>query len=203
MNDDPDSSSLLIELSLLDPAWRLLLPDLPATEDDEAPQVIDPAHSFSGAVTAAFEAAAPESLIGRPIEVSLALCDDAHIRELNRDYRGFDKPTNVLSFGAFDPEIPLVAGQPILLGDVILARETVVREAAQQEKLVSDHVTHLLVHGVLHLLGFDHENDEEADAMEGLEIAVLGKLGIANPYRNGGESTDAAARTIEQRAGVQ
>ena len=202
MNDDPDSSSLLIELSLLDPAWRVLLPDLPA-EEGEAPHVMDPAHSVGRAVTAAFQAAAPESLIGHPVEVSLALCDDAHIRDLNRDYRGFDKPTNVLSFGAFDPEISLAAGQPILLGYVIIARETVVREAAQQEKRVSDHVTHLLVHGVLHLLGFDHESDEEADAMEGLEIVVLGKLGIANPYHNGCESTDAAARAVEQRAGVQ
>ena len=121
------------------------------------------------------------------IELGLTLTDDAGVRTLNRDYRGQDKPTNVLSFplndpagpdGLLEPDAP---GAPLLLGDIVLAFETVAREAAAQEKSLSNHACHLVVHGVLHLLGYDHETETEACTMEHLEVAVLAGLGISNP----------------------
>ncbi|MGU3495245.1 rRNA maturation RNase YbeY [Xanthobacteraceae bacterium A53D] len=113
-------------------------------------------------------------------EMSITLTDDARIRLLNRDWRDKDKPTNVLSFPA--PELPEgVAPQP--LGDVIVARETVLAEAAAEDKTPQDHLAHLVVHGTLHLMGFDHENDEEAEDMEAAERAILADLGIDDPYQ--------------------
>jgi probable rRNA maturation factor len=111
-------------------------------------------------------------------EVSLVLTDDAEQQVLNRDWRGIDKPTNVLSFPQIEPFTP-VSG---LLGDIILARETLEREAVEQGVSFSDHYTHLLVHGFLHLLGYDHLDDDEALAMEGLETEILAALGVADPY---------------------
>ena len=118
-----------------------------------------------------------------PAELSVVLADDALVHRLNREYRGKDKPTNVLSFALTEAEEP-DAGEdaPVMLGDVILAWETVAREAAEQGKTPSDHMTHLVVHGVLHLLGYDHETDDEAEEMEELETQLLGTLGIADPY---------------------
>jgi probable rRNA maturation factor len=112
-------------------------------------------------------------------EVSVALADDAMMHKLNRDYRGKDMPTNVLAFPAEDSG---AAGRARLLGDVVLAFETVQREAAERSKPLADHVSHLVVHGMLHLLGCDHETDAHAAAMEALEIAILNGLGVANPY---------------------
>jgi probable rRNA maturation factor len=108
-----------------------------------------------------------------PVEVSLALADDAAVRVLNRDYRGKDKPTNVLSFES--------GGRPFL-GDVVLALETVLAEAKAQGKQPADHLAHLVVHGVLHLLGHDHETRAEAARMERVEIAILSRLGVPDPY---------------------
>ena len=123
-------------------------------------------------------------------ELSVLLCDDAAIRVLNRDWRGFDKPTNVLSFPAATP-LPL--GETPLLGDIAVAFETVAREAAQDRKTVPDHLTHLIVHGFLHLVGYDHETDRDAEAMEALETRVLAGLGIADPYA-GPEFAEVALR---------
>ena len=111
--------------------------------------------------------------------LTLVLADDAQVQVLNRDFRGKDKPTNVLSFpdGA-------MAGRSKQLGDIILAYETMAREAQAQEKKLKDHVTHLTIHGVLHLLGFDHEIEDEAQIMERHEIAILKRMGIANPYES-------------------
>ncbi|SMH55589.1 rRNA maturation RNase YbeY [Azospirillum agricola] len=118
-----------------------------------------------------------------PAELSVVLADDALVHQLNRDYRGKDKPTNVLSFALTEADEPEpVEGAPVLLGDVILAFETVRREAAEQNKAPADHMTHLVVHGVLHLLGYDHETDDEAEEMEALETRLLADLGIADPY---------------------
>nr|WP_029006098.1 rRNA maturation RNase YbeY [Azorhizobium doebereinerae] len=112
-------------------------------------------------------------------EMSITLTDDARIRILNRDWRDKDKATNVLSFPA--PELPEgVAPQP--LGDVIVARETVLAEAAAEDKRPEDHLAHLVVHGTLHLMGFDHEDDDEAEEMEAAERAILAGLGINDPY---------------------
>jgi len=118
-------------------------------------------------------------------ELSLALADDAMVQELNRQYRNQDKPTNVLSFAALDDEDAPEAqdGAPLLLGDVIIAYETTAAEAEAEGKSLSDHLSHLVVHGVLHLLGFDHMEEDEAEEMEGLESSILGMLGIADPYR--------------------
>jgi probable rRNA maturation factor len=106
--------------------------------------------------------------------VTFALGDDALLRRLNREFRGKDKPTNVLSFPA---------GAAGTLGDVALAFETCAREAHAQRKDLGAHVRHLVVHGTLHLLGYDHETDAEAFAMEARERRVLRRLGVADPYR--------------------
>src|SRR3954470_12697427 len=110
-----------------------------------------------------------------PTELSIVLTDDAEQRLLNRDWRGIDKSTNVLSFPQIEPFAP-VSG---ILGDIILARETVVREAGEMQIAFIDHFTHLVVHGFLHLLGYDHMDDDEALAMEGLETQILASLGVA------------------------
>lgn len=104
------------------------------------------------------------------VDIAVALSDDAHVRRLNRDFRGKDKPTNVLSF-------PNTVGG----GDVILAFETMKREAEEQGKDLRDHVEHLVIHGCLHIMGYDHETDEGAEEMEALEAELCGKLGF-QPY---------------------
>lgn len=111
-------------------------------------------------------------------EVSVVLTDDAEQRELNRQWRGFDKSTNVLSFPQIEPFAP-VSG---LLGDITLARETVAKEAEEMGITFEAHFTHLVVHGFLHLLGYDHIEEDEATEMESLETRILATLGIADPY---------------------
>lgn len=122
-----------------------------------------------------------------PIELAVRLTSDAEVQALNRDYRGKDKPTNVLSFpmlGA-DELLALPAGVgEVLLGDIVLAYETCAREAGERGLALADHVAHLVVHGTLHLLGLDHQNDAEAEAMEQTERNVLQALGLHNPYED-------------------
>jgi len=115
-------------------------------------------------------------------EISLVLADDAMVQGLNRQYRGQDKPTNVLSFAALDDDAPEPEDGPVLLGDVILAYETTVAEAAAEDKTVANHLSHLVVHGVLHLLGYDHIENDEAEEMEDVERSILAALGIPDPY---------------------
>lgn len=120
----------------------------------------------------------------RRAELSIRLTDDAELQTLNRDYRNQNKPTNVLSFAALDHDGPdLMAGAPLFLGDIAIAAETVAREASEQDKSLLDHLRHMIVHGVLHLLGFDHERDDEAEEMEELERHILANQGVADPYR--------------------
>jgi len=114
--------------------------------------------------------------------VDVTLADDAEQQHLNRTYRGRDMPTNVLAFPQTAPG-SLRSEVPVLLGDVVLAYETVRREAAEQDKPLANHLRHLVVHGVLHLLGFDHENAAEAAVMETREIKILAGLGVPDPYR--------------------
>ena len=113
------------------------------------------------------------------IVVSLCLTDDAEVQALNARWRGIDAPTNVLSF----PSPPVrQTGEPRMLGDVALAYETVAREAQEEGASLADHFCHLVAHGFLHLIGYDHQTDEEAERMEGLEKRVLARLGITDPY---------------------
>lgn len=127
----------------------------------------------------AMAAAAADAEIADDAELSLVLTDDAAIRMLNRDHRGLDKPTNVLSFPQDDPEADAYGP---LLGDIVVAHETVAREADEEGISFQEHFLHMIVHGFLHLVGYDHMNDDEAEEMEGLETAILARLGIANPY---------------------
>ena len=166
----PSAAALDLDVRVDEPGWRAL------TQDPEA--------VVGEAVAAALAAFEPEA-----VELAVVLADDAAVRALNRRHRGKDAPTNVLSF----PPAFLPPAGPRPLGDVILALETVRREAAEQGKTGADHLRHLVVHGVLHLSGYDHEIEAEAEEMEALERAVLAGLGVADPYAEAPASVDAAA----------
>ena len=145
-----------------------------ATDEDGTPD-----DEFVAAwVTRAIEAAT----VPGDSEVSVRIVDAAEIQALNRDYRSKDRPTNVLSFPAGD-----VAGlpddEPAPLGDIVVCASVVRDESATQGKVVADHWAHMLVHGALHLLGYDHQSDKEADAMEALERTILSAHGIGDPYQ--------------------
>ncbi|MCY0149462.1 rRNA maturation RNase YbeY [Hoeflea sp. G2-23] len=146
----------------------------------------DPDHIEALALTA-LEAAAKD-LVERegqpfpvePPEVSLVLADDAMMAEINAQWRAQSKPTNVLSFPAF-PLVP--GGQPgPMLGDIILARQTIEREAGELDIPVDDHITHLVVHGFLHLFGYDHIENDDAEKMEAIETRILTSLNLSDPY---------------------
>ena len=117
------------------------------------------------------------ALSTRPVELAIVLTNDSAIRKLNRTWRGKDEPTNVLAFPAPQPASPRGS-----LGDIVIAYETLAREAKAEGKPFSHHLAHLAVHGFLHLCGFDHDTDRQAAAMERLEVAVLARLRIPNPY---------------------
>lgn len=157
-----------IAVRVLDPAWRQLWPAA--------------ARRARSAARGALDTLTDSSTLGPGAELTIVLADDDTVRRLNRQYRGIDKPTNVLSFGDTGSVRQPQRVSPTILGDVVLARETVAVEAADQGKSVADHAVHLVVHGVLHLLGHDHQAAEEADLMEAIENRVLARLGVANPY---------------------
>ena len=146
------------DIVLEDEGWLGLVPDLEALVAEAA----------SAAVAAPLKAHS----------VTLLFADDATLRQLNHDFRGKDRPTNVLSF----PGGPVPPGEVPHLGDLALARETVAHEASAQGKTVRAHTLHLVIHGLLHLQGFDHETEAEAEAMEAREIALMAQLGYGNPY---------------------
>ncbi len=164
---------MMIDIEIEDPRWQAL--DLESLAES--------------AVSAALSHL---DLDAEECEISLLACDDDRISELNAEFRDKDKATNVLSWPAED----LAAGEPggtpqppapdfmgeLALGDIAISYSNCLREAAEAGKTMADHCTHLLVHGTLHLLGYDHISDADAALMEGLETAVLGKLGIADPY---------------------
>ena len=127
------------------------------------------------------EAAEMTDATTQPSELAVMLCDDAAMRELNTRWRGRPEPTNVLSFPA--------TGRTGTLGDLAIAYETTAREAEAEDKPFADHLAHLAVHGFLHLLGYDHQSDAEAVAMERLEVAILARLGVADPYAKDGTAT--------------
>ncbi len=135
-------------------------------------------------VRAAAVAVARELAISRA-EICVALSNDEQVAELNGSYRGKLKPTNVLSFPAV-PMLP-VEGEPRFLGDIVLAFETLQREADDLGVPLAHHMQHLVVHGILHLVGYDHQTDEQAKEMESLEVRILADLGVADPYAGAGE----------------
>jgi probable rRNA maturation factor len=121
----------------------------------------------------------------RKASVTIALLSDAGVRALNLQFRGLDKPTNVLSFPAADSRPAVLKAdraEPRPLGDLALSHETMAAEACAEGIALVDHIRHLVVHGILHLLGHDHEDDDEADNMEALETLILAQLGVADPY---------------------
>lgn len=144
-----------LEISFDEPAWRNH-------------------RAISGRIRKAVESALRHAARGSPRSLTILLSNDRYLRELNGVYRGKDKPTNVLSFPS--------AQESGYLGDIAIAYGVVEREAAESGKLFTDHAAHLVVHGVLHLLGYDHETARDATSMEALEIEILAKMGIANPY---------------------
>ncbi|WP_373088023.1 rRNA maturation RNase YbeY [Sneathiella sp.] len=172
--------TLDVAITFQDDGWKSLIPSVEARCEEIIARALRTLPDLPGAA----EAPAKELPV---VEISLVLTDDAGIQDLNREYRDTDKPTNVLSF----PDTSLDAAElaaaaamtePLMLGDIVMARETLQREAAAQGKSLADHMAHLLVHGVLHLVGYDHIDDNEAQIMERLEIAVLHDLKIRNPY---------------------
>ncbi|MDP2699334.1 rRNA maturation RNase YbeY [Thalassospira sp.] len=172
--------------------------DLDITQDAGDWQAVE-IDAVRGAVEKALDAAALDgaladgengpSLLDRApvIEISLTLTDDAAVRILNRDYRGKDSPTNVLSFASLESDdeasdFDMPPDMPLMLGDIVIARETCLREAQEQNKPLVNHLIHLAVHGTLHLVGYDHIDDDEADKMEQLERLILARMGIDDPY---------------------
>jgi probable rRNA maturation factor len=149
--------------------------DIAVIRNDEAwPQDLDT--RAEEAVLAALTFAKPK--VKGAAELSILLTSDAEQHELNRQWRGKDSSTNVLSFPQIEPFGPVIG----LLGDITLARETLIREAEEQGVTFEAHFTHLVVHGFLHILGYDHLTDAEALQMEGLETQILASLGVADPY---------------------
>ena len=151
-------------------AWST---DLPAAED-----------LVHRALTAALQALAWAGTAAS-IEVGVELAGDARSAELNCEYRGLEGATNVLSFPV-EQAGEALAGAPLLLGDIVLAHGVIRAEAGAQGKTLGDHVSHLLVHGLLHLAGYDHQGENEAETMEALERRILAELGIGDPYAAGG-----------------
>ncbi|MCH2393598.1 rRNA maturation RNase YbeY [Oceanibaculum sp.] len=160
------TTAVEIAVDIADPAWQAAVPGLE--------ELVERAAQAALASTEV-----PEG----PAELAVRLTDDAELQALNRQYRGKDQPTNVLSFPG-DPE-DAFPGEPVSLGDLALAYETVAGEASEQGKSLADHLSHLIVHGTLHVLGYDHETEEEAAEMEALEVRILSGFGIADPYLPG------------------
>jgi probable rRNA maturation factor len=173
------------------PLWKqkqVQMPDRPRHDivvgiEDDAWQVMD----IDGEVfiSHVIEVALAFLAFPRSLEISVLLTNNQHIQELNKIYRHQDKPTNVLSFPSLLMEDLLIQptnDETLIVGDIILAFEKIQQEAKEQGKRFQDHLAHLTVHGLLHLLGYDHEIEDEAEAMEALEIDILNKLNVANPY---------------------
>jgi probable rRNA maturation factor len=168
--DDDRWEKVSIEVSVRCTAWYAACPEVEALAAETARTALGRQVGLS---------------VAPPLILDITLTDDTEQRRLNRTWRGKNVPTNVLAFPAVAKGMPpLPAGAPLLLGDVVLAFETVAREAVEQQKPLADHLAHLVVHGVLHLLGFDHENDTDAAIMEAREVEILQSLGVPDPYRS-------------------
>lgn len=164
-----------LELDVLidEPAWETALPDVGARCREAA--------------RAAWQESAPNQrgLLQEVTAACLLLTSDERIRALNRQFRGLDEPTDVLSFPAVEADVLAAAGAegpPPELGDIVIALQTTLADATREGRPVSDHLSHLVIHGMLHLLGHDHQRDAEAEEMEALEARILASLGIPDPY---------------------
>lgn len=169
MTNTPNLNKPIIDVSVQEPKWE-------SFEDiTNLVQTI--------AETTLSTALLPPIAQNRQLEASIVLANDDLVHVLNREYREKDQPTNVLTFASLDDEDEITPdGENLNLGDVILSYQTIEREAQEQGKFMIEHLKHLTVHGVLHLLGYDHRTDEEATDMETLEIRILETLGVQNPY---------------------
>jgi probable rRNA maturation factor len=172
------SSGFEVAVELQEPLWVDHIPHCQALIH----RAVIASYVFAGFST---EPSSSEVTLISEAELSVVLANDASVQALNKEYRGKDKPTNVLSFSTLDDpdEADLASQRGVLpLGDIVLSLETLILEANEQSKRLEDHFTHLLVHGVLHLLGYDHIEDDDALEMEGLEVDILNRLGVENPY---------------------
>ncbi len=167
----------ILNLSLDEQQWSSVLPDYKHISEDVFATVINFVFKNEDIDFLSFD---------KPITVNLSLSNDAEVHTLNKQFRNMDKPTNVLSFANIDDEAfeeTITTADEIELGDIIIALETMEREAKEQNISFHDHYCHLLAHGLLHLLGFDHQDDDEAEYMESFEVDILSNLNISNPYK--------------------
>lgn len=167
-----DAITIAVDLDIDHDPWRKALPDL----ENWAVQVLTKTLSESPLPDAVADMESPV------LELSIRFSSDAEVQALNRDYRDQDKPTNVLSFAQLDDDPMIMPGAPVLLGDIIIAFETTETEAKDQSKPFQDHVSHLIIHGGLHLYGFDHQDDTQAEIMENQERKLMSELGLPDPY---------------------
>ena len=167
MTSETDKPEMSVEISIQEPAWERLA---------DIEKIVT-----RTALSAMNLAILPKAAFGRDLETSLVLANDDLLHVLNNTYREKNKPTNILTFATLDSEEPATEGI-LSLGDVVLSYETIVKEAEEQGKFLTDHIRHLVVHGVLHLLGYDHIDEDDATDMETLEIRILETLGVQNPY---------------------
>lgn len=166
--DEPDPALLNLDILVRDEAWDSVIANISGVCGETA--------------KVAFSAGISDPVAA---EAALVLADDAFVAALNQEYRNKSGPTNVLSFAALDGDDTHPGGgdgAPLMLGDIIIARETTEREALETGISVEHHLRHLVVHGILHLLGYDHLEEDDAEEMETLEIQVLAGMGVADPY---------------------
>ncbi len=161
---------LYLALEIEDSRWDTALPEIGAL------------------LESAIRLALADAPVGdRPIEVGVRLVDDDTIQALNREWRGRDKPTNVLSFPLGDAGPVIDAALPWLIGDIVMSFDTMAAESERDGKPLEHHVVHLAIHAALHLLGHDHEDEDQAATMEAAEVALLAQLDIPDPYATGAE----------------
>lgn len=161
------AQELDVDISIQDPEWNSI---------PEVESVVE-----KSVRTTMLMAPQPERIRAKAIEISVLLANDDLMHVLNREYRNKDNPTNVLTFASLDSE-DFFIGDTVGLGDVALSYQTIDREAREEGRFFRDHLMHLVVHGTLHLLGYNHKQEGEAIIMEALEIRILEKLGVQNPY---------------------
>lgn len=169
-------NSNLLSVIFDDENWEKKLPDV----ESWANEVFDKALNFLSKNDLGFE-----GWNNKPVSIALSLSNNAEVQKLNREFRAKDKPTNVLSFANIDDEFfedEFLSEDVVELGDIIMAVETLENEADIKGISLKNHFAHLLIHGILHLFGYDHIEDDEAEEMEGIEVDILKELGIADPY---------------------